>query len=116
MAQITLSLVDVVRGQPIDNVEIEVQKMIDGTWRPIGQHVSDEKGYATIVRDDDIEDSEGFYEATASIGAYFLKKGYVLPTLKCIDILPLKFRISNICTISKVIVAITPFGYSLTVA
>ena len=116
MAELVLSLVDVARGQPIDEVEIDVQKMIDGAWRPVNQLVSDKSGKATIIRNDSADDPAGYYEATASVGAYFMKKGYVLPTLKFVDMLPIRFGVSDINQISKVIVSITPFGYSLTMA
>ncbi len=116
MAELVLSLVDVARGQPIDNVEIDVQKMVDGAWQPIEQLVSDTKGKVTIVRKDQTDDPSGYYEATASLGSYFLKKGYVLPTLKFVDLLPIRFGISDISQISRVVVSVTPFGYSLTMA
>lgn len=116
MAELVLSFVDVSRGQPIDDVEIDVQKMVDGAWQPVNQFVSDVRGKATIIRDDVADDPSGYYEATASIGSYFSKNGYVLPTFKFIDMLPIRFGISDISQISKVIVSITPFGYSLTMA
>ncbi len=116
MAELVLCLVDVVRGQPIEDVEIDVQKMIDGAWHPVNQLVSDKKGRAMIIRNDQTEDPSGYYEATASLGAYFLNKGYVLPTLKFVDLLPIRFGISDINQISRVIVSVTPFGYSLTMA
>ncbi len=116
MAELVLSLIDVARGQPIDAVEIDVQKMINGTWQPVEQLVSDQKGQVTLIRNDHTDDPAGYYEATASVGAYFLKKGYVLPTMKFIDMLPIRFGISDINQISRVIVSITPFGYSLTMA
>lgn len=116
MTELVLSLIDAARGQPIDDVEIEVQKIVDGSWLPINHLVSDAKGSATIIRDDSTEDPAGYYEATASVGSYFLKKGYVLPTLKFVDMLPIRFGVSDINQISRVIVSITPFGYSLTMA
>lgn len=116
MAELVLSLVDVARGQPIEDVEIDVQKMVDGVWHPVNQLVSDEKGKVTIIRNDQTDDPAGYYEATASLGTYFLKKGYVLPTLKFVDLLPIRFGISDIGQISRVVVSVTPFGYSLTMA
>ena len=116
MTELVLSLVDVARGQPIDDVEIDVQKMVDGVWLPVNQLVSDKKGKVTIIRKDDQDDPSGYYEATASVGTYFMNKGYVLPTMKFVDMLPIRFGINDINQISKVIVSITPFGYSLTMA
>lgn len=116
MAELVLSLVDAVRGQPIDDVDIDVQKMIDGTWQPIEQLTSDNKGFATILRAENNDNAEGYYEATAAIGTYFLKNSYVLPKMKFIDMLPIRFGIADINQISRIIVSITPFGYSLTMA
>lgn len=116
MAELVLYLVDVTRGQPIDNVEVDVQKTVDGVWHPVNQLVSDKKGKVTIIRNDQTDDPSGYYEATVALGSYFLQKGYVLPTLKFVDLLPIRFGISDINQISRVIVSVTPFGYSLTMA
>ncbi len=96
MAKLTLSLIDSARGLPINNVEADVQGAIGGTWRLVDQLVSDDLGNVTIIRDDDTDDSTGYYEVNSSIGANFLRNGYVLPTFKFVDLLPVRFGIDDI--------------------
>ena len=55
----------------------------------------------------------GYYEATARIGSYFLDAGYVLPTLKFIDVVPIRFGLSDPDTDKAITISITPYGYSL---
>ena len=112
MAQLTLNLFDATRGVSIANVEVEVQKIHDGNWRTIAEMVSDLKGDISIIADDVDGDFSGYYEATAHIGSYFLKAGYALPTLKFIDVIPIRFGIADADADTTITISLTPYGYS----
>jgi len=112
MAQLTLNFYDATRGVVIPNIDIEVQKMSDGNWQTIAELNSDLQGDATISDSDANGDLSGYYEATARIGSYFLDAGYSLPTLKFVDVMPIRFGISDADADTTITISLTPYGYS----
>lgn len=112
MAQLTLNFFDSTRGVAIPDIEVEVQKMHDGSWQMLAQFSSGLKGDITISAAEAEGDLSGYYEATARIGNYFMDAGYVLPTLKFIDVVPIRFGISDPDADTTITIAITPYGYS----
>ena len=112
MAQLTLNFFDATRGVAIANVDVEIQKIHDGNWRTIAEMVSDVKGDVSIIADDVDGDFSGYYEATAHIGSYFLSAGYALPTLKFIDVIPIRFGIADADANTSITISLTPYGYS----
>ena len=112
MAKLTLSFFDATRGVAIPNVDIEVQKIHDGNWQTIAEMVSDLNGEITVISEDANGDLSGYYEATAHIGSYFLTAGYALPTLKFIDVIPIRFGISDADADTTISISVTPYGYS----
>lgn len=113
MPQLTLNFHDATRGVVIPGIEVEIQKIHDGSWKILAQLNSDLKGEVSISDDDADGDLSGYYEATARIGAYFLEAGYILPTLKFIDVLPIRFGVSESDVDTNLSISITPYGYSL---
>ena len=112
MAQLTLNLFDATRGVMITNVDIEIQKIYDGSWRTIAELVSDLNGDISVSAEDVDGDLSGYYEATIHVGSYFLSAGYTLPTLKFIDVVPIRFGISEADADTAITVSITPYGYT----
>jgi len=113
MAQLTLNFFDTTRGVAIPGIDVEIQKINEGSWAVLAQLNSDINGNVTLPDNTASGDLSGYYEATARIGNYFLDAGYILPTLKIIDVLPIRFGISDPDTDTTLTVAITPYGYSL---
>lgn len=112
MAQLTLNLFDATRGVAIANVDFEIQKIYDGSWRTVAELVSDLNGDVSLVSEDVEGDLSGYYEATIHVGSYFLSAGYALPTLKFIDVVPIRFGISEADADTAITVSVTPYGYS----
>ena len=112
MAQLTLNFFDTTRGVAIPNIDVEVQKIHDGNWQTLAELNSDIKGDITIDSDDASGDLSGYYEATARVGNYFLDAGYALPTLKFVDVMPIRFGISDADADTTITIALTPYGYS----
>lgn len=110
MAQLTLNFIDTARGVAIPNIDVEVQKIRDGSWQTLSEANSDVNGNVTIS--DSEGDMSGYYEAIAHIGAYFLDAGYELPTLKFVDVLPIRFGIAEPDADTTITIAVTPYGYS----
>ncbi|MCF6273619.1 MAG: hydroxyisourate hydrolase [Rhodobacteraceae bacterium] len=113
MAQLTLSFFDNTRGTPISGIDIELQKVHEGKWRVLSQLSTGIDGKVSISESEANDDLSGYYEATARIGSYFLDAGYVLPTLKFIDVVPIRFGIPEAGTDTTLTISVTPFGYSL---
>jgi len=112
MAQLTLNFLDTTRGVAITGIDVEVQRISDGRWEIVAQLNTDIAGNIEITSEDTDGDLSGYYEITANIGNYFLEAGYVLPTLKFIDVLPIRFGISEPDEARTIQIGITPFGYS----
>jgi len=112
MVQLTLSFFDTIRGIAISDIDVEFQKIHDGKWQVLAQMTTDSDGNVSLTEDDFGEDVTGYYEATARVGSYFLGAGYVLPTLKFIDVVPLRFGLSDSDASTRINISVTPYGYS----
>ncbi len=112
MAKLTLTFFDATRGVAIPNIDVEIQKIHDGNWQTIAAMVSDLKGDVNVTAEDADGDLSGYYEATAHIGSYFLSAGYALPTLKFIDVVPIRFGIAEAEADTTLVISVTPYGYS----
>jgi len=112
MAKLTLNFFDVTRGVAIANIDVEIQKIHDGNWKTIAEMVSDLKGDVAVDAGDVAGDLSGYYEATAHIGSYFLSAGYDLPTLKFVDVIPVRFGIAEAEADTTINISVTPYGYS----
>ena len=112
MAKLTLKFVDATRGVSIPGMDVEIQKIYDGLWEMVSQHNSDVGGEIEVAPEDTKGDISGYYEAVAHVGNYFLEAGYALPTLKFIDVLPIRFGISDPEANKVIQIGITPYGYS----
>jgi 5-hydroxyisourate hydrolase len=110
MAKLTLNFFDTTRGVAIPNIDVEVQKIRDGNWQTLAELNSDIHGDVTIS--DSEGDLSGYYEAIARIGNYFLDAGYALPTLKFVDVLPIRFGIAEAEADTTITISLTPYGYS----
>jgi len=113
MALLTLSFHDATRGVAIPGIDVEIQKIEEGSWKVLAQLNSNIGGEISINAADADDDLSGYYEATARIGNYFLDAGYVLPTLKFIDVLPIRFGVFDAESDTKLSISVTPYGYSL---
>lgn len=112
MAQLTLNFFDATRGVAITNADVEIQKIHGGNWQTVANMVSDLKGEVSVMQKDVDGDLSGYYEATANIGSYFQSAGYALPTLKFIDVIPIRFGISEADAITTITISLTPYGYT----
>ncbi len=112
MALLTLTFFDATRGVAIPDIGIEIQKINDGNWQTVAEMVSDLKGSITVIPEDTNGDLSGYYEATAHIGGYFLNAGYGLPTLKFIDVIPIRFGVADAESNTEISISVTPYGYS----
>lgn len=112
MAKLTLNFFDATRGVAIPNIDVEIQKIHDGNWQTIADMVTDLQGDIDVIVEDADGDLTGYYEATAHIGSYFLSAGYALPTLKFIDVIPIRFGIAEAEADTTISISVTPYGYS----
>lgn len=110
MAKLTLNFIDTTRGIAIPNIDIEVQKIRDGSWQALAESNTDVNGNIAIK--DPEGDMSGYYEATAHLGDYFVDAGYSLPKLKFVDVLPIRFGIAEPDDDTTITIAVTPYGYS----
>ncbi len=112
MAKLILTFFDTSRGVAMPGIDVELQKIFDGSWKIQSQLHTDINGNVEVLPDDVEDDLSGYYEATARIGNYFLTAGYVLPTLKFIDVVPIRFGISDPEVDTHIQISVSPYGYS----
>ena len=112
MAMLTLNFLDATRGVAITGIDVEVHKIHDGNWQTIAEMTTDLAGNVSVTTEDVDNDLSGYYEVIAQIGGYFLNAGYALPTLKFIDVIPVRFGIADTDADTTITISLTPYGYT----
>ncbi len=112
MTKLTLKLVDSASGEPAANVSFETRKIVDGDWQLISQDATDAGGRADIADEADSKDG-GYFELLMYFGNYFTAKEYILPQMKFVDIVPLRFGIEPGQADAQVVISFSPYGYTV---
>ncbi len=112
MAIMAIKIIDSTSGGFAENVSVETRKIVDGSWESVSQTRTNLDGYVVMAEGDSLQ-TGGYYEVTAFLGAYFNECGYALPQMKFVDILPLRFGIEDANKDCKIILSVTPYGYSV---
>lgn len=112
MASMAIKIIDSTSGGFAENVAIETRKIVDGNWDLVSEIRSDIDGCGVLASDDELQNG-GYYEVTVFLGAYFDESGYPLPSMKFVDILPLRFGLEDAELDCVIVLSVTPFGYTV---
>ena len=111
MATLSINVFDVASGKMAEGVSVQTRKIVDGEWVQLPDAETQSNGYAKLCEGADLSDG-GYYETLIFLGAYFEKTGRDLPSVKLVDILPLRFGLEPATADVSINVSMTPHGYT----
>jgi len=94
MAKLEISILDMVSGQMAEGVEVQLRKVVNGDWQQLPDAKTAKGGHAVLCAGADL-DGGGYFEVLVFLGKYFDQRGYGLPQIKLVDIVPLRFGIES---------------------
>ncbi len=111
MGRLTTHVLDTVSGRPATGVSIELWRL-DGTPEPMTTVTTNEDGRvdAPILEGPAFE--TGIYELRFHAGDYLRSKGYDLPEPAFLDVIPIRFGLSEADSHYHVPLLVSPFSYS----
>ena len=112
MGRLTTHVLDTAAGCPAAGVRIELHRIEGSARRPLAETVTNVDGRCDgpILEGDAF--SAGVYELTFHAGTYFDARGLDLPEPKFLDVVPIRFGISDVGQHYHVPLLISPFGCS----
>lgn len=113
MGYLTTHILDNTRGVAASGVIIELYKLAeDGARTCISKTISNTDGRcdAPLLEGDDFQ--AGCYELAFSVGDYFETQGVELPQPRFLDVVILRFGISDKDSHYHVPLLVTPYSYS----
>jgi 5-hydroxyisourate hydrolase len=113
MARLSTHVLDTMNGQPAAGVKIALYRLGDGEARSLVKEVitnADGRTDAPLLAGDDYK--TGQYELVFRIGDYFRGLGATLPQPAFLDIVPLRFGISEAEGHYHVPLLASPWSYS----
>lgn len=112
MSGLTTHVLDLALGKPAAGLCVRAARVIDGTLHPLGKAVTNADGRtdsALVAAQDFLE---GIYEISFHVGDYFARAGAQQPSERFLDIVPLRFTVSDAKAHYHVPLLVTPWSYS----
>lgn len=113
MARLSTHVLDTMNGRPAAGVRIALYRLGDGEARSLVKEVvtnADGRTDAPLLAGDDYK--PGQYELVFRIGDYFRSTGVTLPQPAFLDVVPLRFGISEADGHYHVPLLASPWSYS----
>ncbi len=113
MARLSTHVLDTMNGKPAAGVKIALYRLEDGETRSLVKEVvtnADGRTDAPLLTGDDYK--TGQYELVFRIGDYFRGLGVALPQPAFLDVVPLRFGISEADGHYHVPLLASPWSYS----
>ena len=112
MGKLTTHILDTANGRPGDGIAIELYCVSQGSRQLLGRHVSNADGRvdAPLLEGDALV--AGVYELDFGIGEYFSMRGTALPEPRFLDVVTLRFGISDASAHYHVPLLASPWSYS----
>lgn len=112
MGRVTTHILDTALGCPGEGIKINLYRVTDSGRDLISNHVSNSDGRVDgpVLEGDAF--TTGIYELDFHAGAYFDAKGIDLPEPKFLDVITLRFGISDAGQHYHVPLLVSPFSYS----
>jgi len=114
MTRITTHILDLTHGTPASQVKIElfIQEETLG-WKHVKTTVTNEDGRLDDPLLTEEEMKIGIYELIFHIGEYFRRKDISLPDPPFLELVPVRFGISDINKHYHVPLLVSPWGYQV---
>jgi len=112
MGKLTTHILDTAQGRPGDGIAIELYRVEQGVRQLLGRHVSNGDGRvdAPLLEGDALV--AGVYELDFGLGEYFSTRGAALPEPRFLDVVTLRFGISDASAHYHVPLLASPWSYS----
>ena len=112
MGKLTTHVLDTAHGCPGANIAVSLFRLYDGRRVPLGDTRTNHDGRcdAPLLHDDSMQ--LGVYEIDFHIGDYFAARGVALPDPRFLDVVTLRFGISDVDAHYHVPLLASPFSYS----
>lgn len=112
MGRLTTHVLDTAAGRPAAGLKIELFQLTDATRLKITETQTNEDGRAPAPLLEGDAFKTGGYELIFHAGAYLDATGVVLPDVKFLDLVPVRFGIADQAAHYHVPLLLSPFGYS----
>jgi 5-hydroxyisourate hydrolase len=113
MGRLSTHVLDTVNGRPADDVAVELHALqTDGSWRLVKQVRTNADGRTDQPVLTAAEFKTGSYMLSFHIGDYFVRRGVAQSQPPFLDIVPLRFTISEPEGHYHVPLLATPWSYS----
>jgi 5-hydroxyisourate hydrolase len=112
MAGLSTHILDTHGGTPAANVAITLRRVTDGLRETLVETITNADGRtdAPLLTADTTR--PGIYEIDFAIGAYFRAKGVELPDPAFLDLVTIRFGISDVARHYHVPLLASPYGYT----
>ena len=110
MGRITTHVLDTAAGLPAAGLKVILARL-DGTPAVVGEAVTNADGRAGKPLVEGATFATGRYEIVFHVGDYFRGRGVVLPALPFLDLVPVRFGVTEDAHY-HVPLLVSPYGYS----
>ncbi len=112
MSGLTTHVLDLVSGQPAAGVRIGVSRYVDGAPQALVEAVTNADGRVDRPLLEGAAMSSGVYELTFHVGDYFAGATTQPSDIRFLDVVPLRFGITDPSLHYHVPLLVTPWAYS----
>ena len=115
MTGLTTHILDLTHGTPASSVTIElfIQEETTSEWKRLKIVVTNSDGRldAPLLMEEEMK--IGIYELVFHVGEYFRKKDVILPDPPFLELVPVRFGISDVKAHYHVPLLVSPWGYQV---
>lgn len=112
MGKLTTHVLDTATGKPAANLRIDLYHLTNGEQVDVGTFYTNDDGRVDGPLLADSAFRAGLYELVFHAGSYLMKSGAKLPDPPFLDLIPIRFGISDAQSHYHVPLLLSPFGYS----
>ena len=115
MSGLTTHILDLTHGTPASSVTIElfIQEETTSEWKRLKIVVTNYDGRLDDPLLTEEEMKIGIYELVFHVGEYFRKKDVILPDPPFLELVPVRFGISDVKAHYHVPLLVSPWGYQV---
>jgi len=112
MGKLTTHVLDTTLGKPGDGIRIDLFRLNGDVRDKLGENLTNDDGRCDAPLLEGPAFTPGVYELVFHVGAYFDRRAPGLPDPKFLDVVPVRFGISNGDSHYHVPLLISPYSYS----
>jgi 5-hydroxyisourate hydrolase len=115
MSGLTTHILDLTHGTPARNVKIEllIQEETSSQWKQLKTAATNSDGRLDAPLLTEEEMTTGSYELIFHVGEYFRQKDTILPEPPFLELVPVRFGISEVHAHYHVPLLVSPWGYQV---